>query len=72
MSAQLVKKFKRADPSRADHEPSEPASHEHFVQPYPLSHPVLKGKLNANHVRVRIRNSRTPRLHNWTSSHMLK
>jgi hypothetical protein len=24
MSAQLVKKFKRADPSRADHEPSEP------------------------------------------------
>ena len=24
-----------------------------------LSHPVLEGKLNANHVRARIRNSRT-------------
>jgi hypothetical protein len=24
-----------------------------------VSHPVLEGKLNANHVRVRIRNSRT-------------
>jgi hypothetical protein len=34
-----------------------------------LSHPVLEGKSNANHVRVRIRNSRTQRLHNWTSSH---
>jgi hypothetical protein len=34
MSAQLVKKFKRADPSQADHEPSEPTSHEYFVQPY--------------------------------------
>jgi hypothetical protein len=34
-----------------------------------LSHPVLEGKLNANHVRARIRNSRTQRLHNWTSSH---
>jgi hypothetical protein len=35
----------------------------------PLSHPVLEGKPNANHVRARIRNSRTQRLHNWTSSH---
>jgi hypothetical protein len=34
-----------------------------------MSHPVLEGKPNANHVRVRIRNSRTHRLHNWTSSH---
>jgi hypothetical protein len=29
----------------------------------------LEGKPNANHVRARIRNSRTQRLHNWTSSH---
>jgi ribonuclease HI len=28
-----------------------------------LSHPVLEGKPNANHVRARIRNSRTRRLH---------
>ena len=34
-----------------------------------MSHPVLEGKPNANHVRVRIRNSRTQRLHNWKSSH---
>jgi hypothetical protein len=34
-----------------------------------LSHPVLEGKPNANHVHARIRNSRTQRLHNWTSSH---
>jgi hypothetical protein len=34
-----------------------------------LSHLVLEGKPNANHVRARIRNSRTQRLHNWTSSH---
>jgi hypothetical protein len=34
-----------------------------------VSHPVLDGKPNANHVRARIRNSRTERLHNWTSSH---
>jgi hypothetical protein len=34
-----------------------------------LSHPVLEGKTNANHVHVRIKNSRTQRLHNWTSSH---
>jgi hypothetical protein len=31
--------------------------------------PGLEGKPNANHVRARIRNSRTQRLHNWTSSH---
>jgi hypothetical protein len=29
----------------------------------------LEGKPNVNHVRARIRNSRTQRLHNWTSSH---
>jgi hypothetical protein len=34
-----------------------------------MSHPVLEGKLNANYVRARIRNSRTQRLQNWTSSH---
>jgi hypothetical protein len=34
-----------------------------------VSHLVLEGKLNANHVRARIRNSRTQRLHYWTSSH---
>jgi hypothetical protein len=38
--------------------------------PRPLSHSVLKGKPNANHVRARIRNSRTQQLHNWTSSHI--
>ena len=36
---------------------------------YKLSHPVLEGKPNVNHVRARIRNSRTQRLHNWTTSH---
>ena len=35
-----------------------------------MSHPVLEGKSNANHVRVKIRNSRTQRLHSWTSSHI--
>jgi hypothetical protein len=34
-----------------------------------MSHPVLKGKPNANHLHARIRNSRTQRLLNWTSSH---
>jgi hypothetical protein len=34
-----------------------------------VSHMVLKGKPNVNHVRARIKNSRTQRLHNWTSSH---
>jgi hypothetical protein len=34
-----------------------------------MSHSVLEGKLNVNYVRARIRNSRTQRLHNWTSSH---
>jgi hypothetical protein len=33
-----------------------------------LSHPFLEGKPNANHVCARIRNSRTQRLHSWTSS----
>jgi hypothetical protein len=35
-----------------------------------LSHPILEGKPNVNHVRARIRNSRTQRLHSWTSSHI--
>ena len=30
----------------------------------PMSHPVLEGKPNANHVRARISNSRTQQLHN--------
>jgi hypothetical protein len=34
-----------------------------------MSHLVLEGKPNTNHVRARIRNSRTQQLHNWTSSH---
>ena len=34
-----------------------------------VSHPVLEGKPNVNHVRDRISNSRTQQLHNWTSSH---
>jgi hypothetical protein len=34
-----------------------------------VSHPVLEGKPNANHVRARINNSRTQQLHTWTSSH---
>jgi hypothetical protein len=34
-----------------------------------LSHPVLEGKPNANHVRARISNSCTQQLHNRTSSH---
>jgi hypothetical protein len=39
---------------------------------YSVSHPVLEGKPNANHVRARISNSRTQQLHNWTSSHSAK
>jgi hypothetical protein len=35
-----------------------------------VPHPALEGKPNVNHVRARIRNSRTQRLHNWTSSHI--
>jgi hypothetical protein len=31
--------------------------------------PGFEGKPNANHVRVRIRNSLIQQLHNWTSSH---
>jgi hypothetical protein len=34
-----------------------------------MSHPVLEGKPNANHVCARISNSRIQQLHNWTSSH---
>jgi hypothetical protein len=29
----------------------------------------LEGKPNANHIRARIKNSCTQRLHKWTSSH---
>jgi hypothetical protein len=35
-----------------------------------VSHPVLEDNPNANYVRVRIRNSRTQRLHNRASSHI--
>jgi hypothetical protein len=35
-----------------------------------LSHSVLEGKPNANHVRAMIINSCTHRLHSWTSSHI--
>jgi hypothetical protein len=35
-----------------------------------MSHSVLEGKPNVNHVRARIRNSCTQRLHSWTSSHI--
>jgi hypothetical protein len=39
------------------------AAMQHQQHQPPLSHPVLEGKPNANHVRARIRNSRTQRLH---------
>jgi hypothetical protein len=35
-----------------------------------MSHPVLEGKMNMNHVRARNKNSGTQRLHSWTSSHI--
>jgi hypothetical protein len=34
------------------------------IHPRHVSHPVLEGKPNANHVRARISNSRTQQLHN--------
>jgi hypothetical protein len=34
-----------------------------------MSYSVLEVNPNANHVRARIRDSRTQRLYNWTSSH---
>jgi hypothetical protein len=34
-----------------------------------VSHLVLEGKPNVNHVRARISNSCTQQLHSWTSSH---
>jgi hypothetical protein len=43
--------------------------HAQGLQLYNLGITVLEGKPNVNHVRARIRNSRTQRLHNWTSSH---
>jgi hypothetical protein len=33
--------------------------HHIYALRYHLSHPILEGKLNANHVRARISNSRT-------------
>jgi hypothetical protein len=50
-------------------EPILKEAHETAYSIHHVSHPVLEGKPNANHVRARIRNSRTQRLHNWTSSH---
>jgi transposase InsO family protein len=50
------------------HSKLDPKAVEGFLLGY-VSHPILEGKPNANHVRARIRNSRTQRLHNWTSSH---
>jgi hypothetical protein len=41
-----------------------PSSLPPFPLPCPLSHPVLEGKPNANHVRARISYSRTQQLHN--------
>jgi hypothetical protein len=35
-----------------------------YPRAHHLSHPVLEGKPNANHVRARISNSRTQQLHN--------
>jgi hypothetical protein len=43
--------------------------HASINKPMILSHPVLEGKPNVNHVYARIMNSRTQRLHNWTSSY---
>jgi hypothetical protein len=40
-----------------------------FVLGSAVSHPILEGKPNVNHVRARISNSRTQQLHNRTSSH---
>jgi hypothetical protein len=51
-------------PARAPMLPAWPSAHAH------VSHPVLEGKPNVNHVRARFRSSRTQRLHNWTSSHI--
>jgi hypothetical protein len=34
-----------------------------------MSHLVLEGNPNVNHVRARIKNPCTQQLHNWTSSH---
>jgi hypothetical protein len=36
----------------------------HAAEDAPVSHPVLEGKPNANHVRAKIRYSRTQQLHN--------
>jgi hypothetical protein len=38
--------------------------HRAFDPTHLVSHPVLEGKPNANHVRARINNSRTEQLHN--------
>jgi hypothetical protein len=41
----------------------QPPGFEDSEYPNHVSHPVLEGKPNANHVRARIKNSRTQRLH---------
>jgi hypothetical protein len=52
-------------PLRAEGEAVREESETHLPTPPPLlSHPVLEGKPNANHVRARISNSRTQQLHN--------
>jgi hypothetical protein len=38
--------------------------------PCGVPHPILEGKPNADHVHVRVRNSRTQQIHIWTSSHI--
>ena len=55
------KKGKRYNPDKMVHA-SDGEAWTHFDAI--LSHPVLEGKPNANHVRVRISNSRTQQLHN--------
>jgi hypothetical protein len=41
-----------------------------YGEQHMLSHPVLEGKPNANHVCARIRISHTQLLHSWISSHI--
>jgi hypothetical protein len=46
------------------HEIEKNFNHDSWTSPQAVSHPVLEGKPNANHVRARISNSRTRQLHN--------
>jgi hypothetical protein len=50
--------------SSSDEEEEEESNDEEDNQSLTLPHPVLEGKPNASYVRVRIKNSRTQRLHN--------